>query len=258
MTARLGAVTAAHQAWLNQVADPQAAALRRGDVAGARALQADTAHVSPYVFAVRTTGLALQSQITGEQQAVTASLDRAHDALLGALIAMIVVAAAIAVEVMIGVWHGVLKPFGQLNEAVAAVADGKYGHAIPTVGPAELASLSRGVELMRVRLVAALAERERAEENLRSLFDLAPDPVIGVARDGSIAMANAQAVRAFGYSGHELVGRQVGTLVPEDRRADLAADTARYFADEWSRARWHGASTLGLRRDGTTFPARSG
>jgi PAS domain S-box-containing protein len=254
ITARLGAVTAAHQAWLDQVADPQAAALRQGDVAAARALQADTAHVSPYVFAVRTTGLALQSQITGEQLAVSASLDRAHDTLLGALIAMIVVAAAITAEVIVGVWRGVLKPFGQLNEAVAAVAGGRYGHAIPTVGPAELAGLSRGIELMRVRLVAALAERERAEENLRSLFDLAPDAVIGVAPSGSIVMANAQAVRTFGYSGHELVGRKAETLVPEERRAAVVAGTARYFADEWSGAQWNGATTFGLRRDGTTFP----
>jgi PAS domain S-box-containing protein len=254
MTARLGAVTAAYRAWLDQVADPQAAALRRGDVAAARALQADTAHVGPYVFAVRTRGLALQSQIAGEQQAVIASLGRAHNVLLGALIVMIVVAAAIAAEVVVGVWRGMLKPFGQLNEAIGAVADGRYGHEIPTVGPAELADLSRGVELMRIRLVAALAERERAEENVRSLFDLAPDPVIGVAQDGSIVMANVQAVRTFGYSGHELVGRKAETLVPEERRAAVVEGTARYFADEWSRAQWNGALTLGLRRDGTTFP----
>ena len=76
---------------------------------------------------------------------------------------------------------------------------------------------------MRTRLVTALAERERAEESLRSLFDLAPDPVLGVAADGTIVMANAQAVRTFGYPAGELIGRQVETLVPEDRRADLAA-----------------------------------
>jgi PAS domain S-box-containing protein len=147
-----------------------------------------------------------------------------------------------------------LRPFQQLNAAVAAVAGGRYQHTIPTVGPAELADLSRGVELMRTRLAAALAERERAEQNLRLLFDLMPDAVLGVTRDGLIVTANAQAVQTFGYPADELVGRQVQTLVPEDQRADLAARAAAYFADERSRAQWNATTWSMLRRDGTSFP----
>jgi PAS domain S-box-containing protein len=254
MTARLGAFTAAHQAWLVNVANPQAAALRLGDAAAAQALQADTAHVSPYVFAVRTRGAALQTQIAREQQAVTASLTQAHDTLLGALIAMIVVAAAITAEVIIGVWRGMLRPFGQLQRAVAMVADGRYTEHIPTVGPPELAALSSDVELMRTRLVEALAERERTERSLRSLFDLMPDAVLGVARGGSIVAANAQAVGTFGYPASELVGRKVETLVPEDLRADLVARTACYFADQRSRAQWNATTWTMLRSDGSSFP----
>jgi PAS domain S-box-containing protein len=118
----------------------------------------------------------------------------------------------------------------------------------------EIADLSRDVELMRTRLAVALAERERAEQNLRRLFEMAPDAMLGVAQDGSIVMANAQAARTFGYPGQELVGRQAGTLVPEDRRAGLAADTESYFADERSRAEWNATTACGLRADGTTFP----
>ena len=255
MTARLGAMMADYRAWLDYVAAPQAADLRRGDASAARALQADVARVSPYVLAVRTTGLALQSEIVGEQQTVTDSLNRVHGTLLGALIAMIAVAAAIATEVVIGVWRGIVKPFGQLTKAVAAVADGRYHRSIPTVGPAELADLSHGVERMRTRLVAALAERERAEASLRRLFDLAPDAMIAVARDGSITMANARAVQVFGYAVHEMMGRQAHILVPAEWRAGLAADTASYFADRRSRAQWDGTTAAGLRRDGRTFPA---
>jgi signal transduction histidine kinase len=51
----------------------------------------------------------------------------------------------------------------ELARAVREVADGGYDRRIPTVGPPEIADLSRGVELMRTRLVGALAERERAE-----------------------------------------------------------------------------------------------
>ena len=109
---------------------------------------------------------------------------------------------------------------------------------------------------MRVRLAAALAERERAQENLRSLFDLAPDPVIGVARDGSIVMANAQAVRMFGYSGHELVGRQVETLRARGPAGGPGGGHGTLLRGPSGPGR-NGTATstsAGLRRDGTTFP----
>jgi PAS domain S-box-containing protein len=255
MTARLDGVRSAYQAWQAQVAGPQAAALNRGDVAAAQALQADIAHVAPIALAVRTRGLALEDQVIGEQRTVTGALAVTHAVLFGALVAMIVVVAVVAAGMVIGAWRVLLRPFRQLQQAVAVVAEGRYHRSIPAVGPAELADLSDGIELMRTRLVAALGERERAEANMWSVFDLAPDAMIGVAKDGSIMMANAQSVRLFGYAVPELVGRQASTLVPEEWRADLADDTSSYFADRRSRAQWDGATAAGLRRDGTTFPA---
>jgi PAS domain S-box-containing protein len=255
LTARLGALTAAQQAWVAQVADPQEAALRRGDAAAAQALQADTAHVFPYVNAVLKTGYGLESQITAEQRSVIDSLGRAHDVLLGALIAMIVVAAASTAEVIIGVWRGMFRPLQRLAQSVRGVSEGTCQQAIPIVGPPEIAGLSRDVELMRARLVAAIAERERADQSLRSLFEMAPDAMLGVTRGGSIVMANAAAARMYGYAGRELVGRDVTILVPEDQRAKQRMAAERYFLDERSRAQWHTSAVCGLRSDGTQFPA---
>jgi PAS domain S-box-containing protein len=175
--------------------------------------------------------------------------------LLVVLLIAALVVAGLAVAAAARLRRGMLLPLAQLKKAVAAVADGRYHRSVPMVGSGQLAELSRGVERMRTRLVAALAERERAEANLWSMYDLAPDAMIGVAKDGSIMMANAQSVQLFGYAVHELVGRQAQTLVPEEWRADLADDTSSYFADRRSRAQWNGATAAGLRRDGTTFPA---
>jgi sigma-B regulation protein RsbU (phosphoserine phosphatase) len=83
-----------------------------------------------------------------------------HRLLLGALIAMIVVVVTMTVGIIVAVSRGLLRPFRELNRSVAAVAQGRFGTRIPAVGPAELADLSRGIELMRTRLVAALEERE--------------------------------------------------------------------------------------------------
>ena len=240
MTARLNAMMAAYRTWQASVAAPQLADVDRGDLAAARVLQADTKHTSPLVLAVRTSAQALESQIIGEQQQVTNALNSIHQTLLGALIAMIVVVAVIATQIIMGVRRGMVRPFGQLSKAVAAVADGRYHRSIPVVGPAEIADLSRGVELMRTRLVAGMAERERAAEGLRNLFDLAPDAMVAVAGDGLITMANAKAVQVFGYTVGELVGRPADTLVPQDWRENMAAQSASYFADRRSTADWPG------------------
>ena len=214
----------------------------------------------PVKFSIRLAGGIGIACAVGEIALAVALSLASHQAaarwvMLGLLIALVVTAVTVTSLMVRAVRQRTLAPLGQLEKAVTAVADGRYHRRIPTVGSDELADLSHGVELMRTRLVAALAERERAQDNLRSLFNLAPDAMLAVARDGSIIMANAQAVQLFGYTAHELVGSQADTLVPEQWRSGLAADTASYFSDRRSKAQWNGATAAGLRRDGTEFPA---
>ncbi|MFY9928114.1 MAG: PAS domain S-box protein, partial [Streptosporangiaceae bacterium] len=251
----LAATVTAYQAWQESVADLQLAAMDRGDAVTAQALQADTNYVRPYVLAIRSAGLALAEQITAEQQAVTARLNSSQNVLLAALITMCVVVAATAADATTAVWLGLLRPFRTLRRAVDSVAAGEYGTHIPAVGPSELADLGRGVEEMRTRLVVALDERQRAEQRFRRLFDSAPDAMIAVTADGSIAMANARAARTFGYPPGDLIGRPVELLVPEEAREALAAERAAYFADPGSRPLDTEFTLSGLRQDGSTFPA---
>ncbi|MFN0061491.1 MAG: diguanylate cyclase domain-containing protein [Myxococcaceae bacterium] len=65
-------------------------------------------------------------------------------------------------------------------------------------------------------------------ELFRAAFEAAPDPILLVRRDGTIAIANAAAQRVFGYSPAELVGQQVEILVPDSLRGTHADHRARY------------------------------
>ena len=254
ITGALPALESAQRAWLAQVAAPQLAAMARGDVARARAMEADVPRVRPFVLAVRAQGARVQSLITAEQQRATNRLARSQSVLLGALIGMCVVAAAMVADAGAVLWFLLLRPFLELRRAVDAVAGGEYGTTIPAVGPAELADLGRSTELMRTKLVVALARHQLAESRFQRLFDLAPDATIAVTSDGSIAMANAQAGRLFGYSPDELAGLPAEILVPEAGKDALAAGRADYFAQPVPPP----ADTLrltGLRRDGSEFPA---
>jgi PAS domain S-box-containing protein len=252
---QLDATSLAYQGWLGEIAGAQLAAMALGQAGLAQEFQADIAGIRPVVLTIRSAGAALQDQIAKAQQMVTGGLNRSQNTLLGALVAMCVVVAAIAVSAVATVWFSLLRPFRALRTAMDSVTAGDYGTQIPAVGPAELADLGRGIELMRTRLVRALTARERAEKRFRGLFDGAPDSMIAVAPDGSIAMANERAVRMFGYPARELVGQPVETLVPERWRDLLAEQRGVYFADPGSQSAEEEFKLTGLRRDGTEFPA---
>jgi PAS domain S-box-containing protein len=255
MEQQLNATVAAEQSWLVTVAQPQLTAASRDDFAAAQALQTNTAQTRPAVLALRSAGAALQAQITDGQQTTTNGLDHAQGMLLVALMVICLLLAAITADRVMVIWFVLLRPLRALRKAADAVAAGDYDTRIPAAGPSELADLGHGIELMRTRLVAALADRQQAEQRFRRLFDAAPDAMIAVAPDGLVAMANAQAEQLFGYAAGALIGLPVEMMVPEEARALLAAERLDYFADPQSRPIVTEFKLAGVRRDGGTFPA---
>ncbi|MFI5892116.1 PAS domain S-box protein [Actinoplanes sp. NPDC051513] len=87
------------------------------------------------------------------------------------------------------------------------------------------------------------------------LLEAAPDAIVGVGPDGTIALANAQAERLFGYQRDELVGQPIELLVPEQARAVHPGHRRRYLADARPRPMGAGMQLAGRRHDGTQFPA---
>ena len=92
------------------------------------------------------------------------------------------------------------------------------------------------------RLAAALAES-------------APDAVIAVDRRGVICFANAESERVFGYARHEMLGRPLDMLIPEQSRAAHVAHLARYLTSPRPRPMGASSQLAAQRSDGSTFPA---
>jgi PAS domain S-box-containing protein len=93
------------------------------------------------------------------------------------------------------------------------------------------------------------------EAQVEQLLEAAPDAMVGVDESGRIVFVNRQVQRMFGYTAAELVGERVEVLVPERFRAAHVTHRAGYFADPRTRPMGASTSLLGLRRDGTEFPA---
>jgi PAS domain S-box-containing protein len=86
---------------------------------------------------------------------------------------------------------------------------------------------------------------------LRTLLDLAPIPLVVVDHAGEIQLANLSAARMFGYEQAELLGREVGLLIPESLRGVHEGHVDEWFSDPRPRLLGSGRGLVGRRKDGT-------
>ncbi|TAM95788.1 MAG: PAS domain S-box protein [Rhodanobacteraceae bacterium] len=89
-------------------------------------------------------------------------------------------------------------------------------------------------------------------------FDIAPDAMIAVDREGVIVLANAQAERMFGYAHETLQGLTLEALVPESLRHAHRTHRHDYMAQPRIRPMGIGYELMGIKRDGQEFPLEIG
>ncbi|MGH9255585.1 MAG: PAS domain S-box protein, partial [Vicinamibacterales bacterium] len=106
-----------------------------------------------------------------------------------------------------------------------------------------------------VREVAARTTELRQRGALmRAVVETAPDAVITIDAGGIIHSFNRAAERMFGYTAAEAVGQNVRLLMPAPLRTEHDGYLARYLDTGEARIIGKGRATVGLRKDGTTFP----
>ncbi|MGH8580347.1 MAG: sensor histidine kinase [Gammaproteobacteria bacterium] len=132
----------------------------------------------------------------------------------------------------------------------------KDGSEIPVeVGLAPLQT-AEGVHVLAT--VVDITERKRAEQRFRTAVESAPTAMVMIDKNGAIVLANAEAIRSFGYGADELVGQAVEILVPERFRTGHPAHRAGFFANPEARRMRVGRELYALRKDGSEFPVEIG
>jgi PAS domain S-box-containing protein len=124
------------------------------------------------------------------------------------------------------VYRRIAAPIRQLSAAVRASSDQSPRVAVPTGGPAEVATLADDVNGLIASVNQELLERQRAEVQLgtmAAIVESSGDAVIGKTFDGVITSWNSGAERMYGYSAAEAVGRAVSFLAPPDREHEVSA-----------------------------------
>jgi PAS domain S-box-containing protein len=113
------------------------------------------------------------------------------------------------------------------------------------------------LRLFAVRTAAELA-RQQSEQQFHDLFEFSPDAILIVNDQGTITLANRQAVTMFGYPRDELVGLQVDRLVPDTHRGPHTEQRASFGAAGHARMMGTRPALAARRKDGTVFSAGIG
>jgi PAS domain S-box-containing protein len=103
--------------------------------------------------------------------------------------------------------------------------------------------------------VKALLRGGQAQRQFNSFLELAPDAVVIVDQDGTIVRVNGQAEKIWGHSRAEMLGQSVEFLLPERFRAAHREQRTTYVANPTTRPMGSGSKLLGLRKNGSEFPA---
>ncbi len=133
---------------------------------------------------------------------------------------------------------------------------GKLVRLIPAIQRELRAVKSRREHEQVEHELSATARRlQGSEMQFVTFFEHAPDAIVIANRDGRITQVNKQLERLFGWSRTHLVGQQVETLLPQERREAHAVLRENYMRDAVPRSMGAGRGDLrGRRKDGTEFP----
>lgn len=115
-----------------------------------------------------------------------------------------------------------------------------------------------GEMVRRARLAMDKTERTlRAREaHLRSILDTVPDATVVIDSRGIISSFSAAAVRQFGYSETEAIGKNVHMLMPEPYHREHDGYLNRYLSTGEKRIIGIDRVVVGRRKDGSTFPMK--
>jgi len=100
-----------------------------------------------------------------------------------------------------------------------------------------------------------LTERTGTTSLAAQVLEGAPDAMLVTDSEGTILLVNRATEQAFGYRREELLGRRVEVLIPPRFRDAHGQYRARFAEAPGAKRMGSRSGILGLRKDGTEFPA---
>ncbi len=165
-------------------------------------------------------------------------------------------------------WVDLLTPAGcrlfeeqfQRFKTEGAVRDLEYdlvkkdGTILPVLVSATAVRNRDGEFVMSRSIVYDLSARKRSDTLFHAILEAVPDTILICNPQGEIVLMNAQATNLLGYRIHELQGKAIEVVLPEDARQKHAIKREQFFIDPQPRTMGRGLQLSARRKDGTEIP----
>lgn len=143
--------------------------------------------------------------------------------------------------------YSIRKPIVRITGAFKAEAEGGKEIMVPPTHTLEAGNLVSAFNYMRQQI------RSR-QERLETILDNAAEGIITFDTEGRIESVNKAAERLFGYSGEELIGKDLKLIIPPQMRESREDYLKHFVRTEIQRLIGHEGEVLGRHKDGATFP----
>lgn len=179
-----------------------------------------------------------------------------------AVVLVIAIMIAIIVRFLMG---RMFAPMNKITYAAHEIGGGDYNVELPNSKYGEIATLTRAFGTMlegireREEQAAELNARLNASKKQANLIiDAAPEAIIVVNQSGDIARLNDSALKLFGYSRQELIGKPVEVLVPARFRTEHVNYRDGFIGNPSRRMMGEGRDLYAMCKDGTELPVEVG
>lgn len=138
--------------------------------------------------------------------------------------------------------------------AGGALRSGLWDNAANLIETAVFVILGPAIAFVGEDLRRRGREAAAREAHLQSILETVPEAMIVIDERGIMRSFSAAAIRLFGWSPEEAIGRNVSLLMPEPDRSSHDTYMQRYLQTGERRIIGIGRIVVGQRRDGSTFP----
>jgi len=173
---------------------------------------------------------------------------------------------AISIVVVLSlIWqnHLILSPIDKLEKAARKMQDGNFDAQLPFVRNDEVGSLTTAFNAMRNSLLVTQKELKQAlnrvqeqEVRQRTIFETVADGLLTVNTDGNIMTLNPAIEELFGYSADEVLGKNLGMLMPPEFQSRYKSTLDRLLKGRGVHAKVVNfrRELFGFTKAGDTFP----
>jgi PAS domain S-box-containing protein len=146
----------------------------------------------------------------------------------------------------------IVHSFEKLQDGARVIAKGDFDHRVALAGPSEITGLATTFNAMGEQLKVSYQSLETSKRRYQDLTEFLPQTIFETDRSGRLTFVNREAVRAFGCTGEEVLGRvDFLQLISEDDKTAIRDAMDRSMKDRCA-TRVDGAAR---RKDGSRFPA---